>query len=154
MTTDLGTADSPPGSWVWQGYEAMLFDLDGVITRTATLHAAAWKRLFDEFLADWATREGGSFEPFDIDRDYRVHVDGRPRYDGVAAFLGSRGIHLAQGTPDDPPDRLTCCGLGNRKNGYLAQELATQWCRGLRRHGGAARCAAGRGQAAGRGVGQ
>ena len=103
----------------------MLFDLDGVITRTATLHAAAWKRLFDEFLADRATREGGSFEPFDIDRDYRVHVDGRPRYDGVATFLASRGIHLAQGTPDDPPDRLTCCGLGNRKNGYLAEELAT-----------------------------
>ena len=106
MTTDFGTADSPPGSLVWQGYEAMLFDLDGVITRTATLHAAAWKRLFDEFLADWATRESGSFEPFDIDRDYRAHVDGRPRYDGVAAFLGSRGIRLAQGTPDDPPDRL------------------------------------------------
>ena len=125
MTIDLGTADGPGGSRVWQGYEAMLFDLDGVITRTATLHAAAWKRLFDEFLAGWATREGVTFEPFDIDRDYRAHVDGRPRYDGVAAFLGSRGILLAPGTPDDPPDRLTCCGLGNRKNAYLAEELAT-----------------------------
>jgi beta-phosphoglucomutase-like phosphatase (HAD superfamily) len=127
MTIEFGTADSPPGSRVWQGYEAMLFDLDGVITRTATLHAAAWKRLFDEFLADWATREGDSFVPFDIDGDYRVHVDGKPRYDGVASFLASRGIHLARGTPDDPPDRLTCCGLGNRKNGYLAQERSGLW---------------------------
>ena len=76
MTLELGTADGPGGSRVWQAYEAMLFDLDGVITRTATLHAAAWKRLFDEFLAEWATREGDSFEPFDIERDYRVHVDG------------------------------------------------------------------------------
>ncbi len=125
MITDIHASDSAGGSLIWQGYDAMLFDLDGVITRTASLHAAAWKRLFDQFLANWAAREGGSFEPFDIDRDYRRHVDGRPRYDGVEAFLASRGIRLPRGTPDDPPDLPTCCGLGNRKNGYLAEELAT-----------------------------
>ncbi|HSO03041.1 MAG TPA: beta-phosphoglucomutase family hydrolase, partial [Candidatus Limnocylindrales bacterium] len=126
MTSDLGTAEGPWGSGVWQGYDAMLFDLDGVITRTVTLHAAAWKRLFDEFLAERAALAGSTYEPFDIDRDYRVHVDGRPRYDGVEAFLSSRGIRLDRGAPDDPPDVATCCGLGNRKNAYFAEELATR----------------------------
>ncbi len=125
MTTDIGTADSAGKSAAWQGYDAMLFDLDGVITRTVPLHVAAWKRLFDDFLADRATLEGGSFEPFDPERDYRIHVDGRLRDDGVAAFLESRGIHLTRGTPDDPPDLPTCCGLGNRKDAYFAEELAT-----------------------------
>ena len=126
MTTEIHGSDGSERRLVWQGYDAMLFDLDGVVTRTATLHAAAWKRLFDEFLADRASPEGGSFEPFDIDRDYRVHVDGRPRSDGVSTFLASRGIHLARGEPDDTPDRTTCFGLGNRKNAYFAEELATR----------------------------
>jgi beta-phosphoglucomutase family hydrolase len=126
VTTDIRTASSAGGSAVWQGYDAMLFDLDGVVTRTATLHAAAWKRLFDEFLADRADREGGPFQPFDEQRDYRLHVDGRARADGVATFLASRGIHVERGSPDDPPDLPTCCGLGNRKNAYFAEELATR----------------------------
>jgi beta-phosphoglucomutase family hydrolase len=126
MTAEFHASGSTGGSLVWQGYEAMLFDLDGVITRTVALHVAAWKRLFDEFLADRGAAEGVTHQPFDPEHDYRVHVDGRPRYDGVAAFLASRGIHLAHGTPDDPPDLPTCCGLGNRKNAYFADELATR----------------------------
>lgn len=126
MTTDVHAADGAGGSLIWPGYDAVLFDLDGVITRTVSLHVAAWKRLFDEFLADRAAALGGTFEPFDPDRDYRLHVDGRPRYDGVAAFLGSRAIHLAQGTPEDPADLETICGLGNRKNAYFAEELASR----------------------------
>ena len=132
----------------------MLFDLDGVVTRTATLHAAAWKRLFDEFLADRAAREGGSFEPFDIDRDYRVHVDGRPRYDGVAAFLASRGIHLARGDAGRPAGPCDVLRAGQPQERLLRRGARHARRRGLRRHGAAARCAAGGGQAAGRGVGQ
>ena len=103
--------------------DALLFDLDGVVTRTATVHAAAWKRLFDEYLAARAAREGTPFVPFDTDRDYRVHVDGRPRYEGVRHFLESRGIALPWGTPEDGPDAETVCGLGNRKNAYVQTEL-------------------------------
>ncbi|MCU0263339.1 MAG: beta-phosphoglucomutase family hydrolase [Candidatus Nanopelagicales bacterium] len=126
MTTNDHAADGAGGSLAWQGYDAMLFDLDGVITRTVGLHVSAWGRLFDEFLADRAAAEGVTFQPFDRDRDYRVHVDGRPRYEGVATFLASRGIHLPRGTADDPPGLPTCCGLGNRKNAYFAEELATR----------------------------
>ena len=76
-------------------YDAVLFDLDGVLTKTASVHAAAWKRLFDGFLEQRAADTGEPFVPFDIDADYRRYVDGKPRYDGVAAFLKSRGIELA-----------------------------------------------------------
>lgn len=93
-------------------YEAVIFDLDGVVTRTARLHARAWKRMFDEYLA----RSKEEQSPFDEQGDYRRYVDGKPRYDGVKSFLLSRGIDLPQGQPDDPPDRETVCGLGNRKN--------------------------------------
>jgi alpha,alpha-trehalase len=111
-----------------QAFDAVLFDLDGVITRTAGVHAAAWKRLFDEYLAQRSGREGDTpFQPFDIDRDYRTYVDGKPRYDGVESFLASRGIALPRGTPDDPPEAETICGLGNRKNRYFQEHL--------RRHG-------------------
>ncbi len=123
MTIDASTARGS-GRRAWSSYDAVLFDLDGVIMRTAAVHAAAWKALFDEFLA--ARAHGADFEPFDIDRDYRRHVDGRRRYDGVAAFLASRGIDLAYGSPDDPPGAPTCCGLGNRKNRFFLAELATQ----------------------------
>jgi alpha,alpha-trehalase len=105
-------------------YEAVLFDLDGVLTKTARVHAAAWKRLFDPFLETRAAESGRPFVPFDADADYRRHVDGKPRYDGVAAFLESRGIELPAGTADDGPEALTVHGLGNRKDAYFLEELA------------------------------
>jgi alpha,alpha-trehalase len=97
--------------------DAVVFDMDGVVTETASVHAAAWKRLFDEFLA------ARGQPPFDTDADYRRYVDGKPRYDGVRDFLASRAISLPEGDPADPPDRETICGLGNRKNGYFREEL-------------------------------
>ncbi len=103
--------------------DAVLFDLDGVVTKTAAVHAAAWKRLFDEFLRGRAQREGRPFQPFDADSDYRLYVDGKPRYDGVRSFLSSRGIVLDEGEAGDPPDRETVHGLGNRKDGYFADYL-------------------------------
>ena len=102
---------------------ALLFDLDGVLTRTATLHAASWKRLFDGYLAARASQSGKEFRPFDLFADYRTYVDGKPRYDGVESFLASRGISLPWGSPSDPPDRETICGLGNRKDGYFEEAL-------------------------------
>ena len=98
-------------------YRALLFDLDGVITRTATVHAAAWKRLFDEFLVPRGRA------PFDIATDYPRHVDGRPRYDAVKSVLQSRGLVLEPGTPADPPGEDTVCALGNAKNRLFTKEL-------------------------------
>jgi beta-phosphoglucomutase family hydrolase len=98
------------------GVTACLFDLDGVLTQTAKVHAAAWKQMFDEYLRRRAEQQGEKFVPFDQMRDYDEYVDGKPRYDGVKSFLTSRGIDLPQGTPDDPPDAETVDGLGNRKN--------------------------------------
>ena len=97
-------------------FDAVLFDLDGVLTDTAAVHARAWKTMFDEFLRDWAERYGQPFTPFSIDRDYKTYVDGKPRYDGVRSFLLSRGIELPEGDTDDPPKMETVRGLGNRKN--------------------------------------
>jgi len=104
-------------------FPALLFDLDGVITRTATIHSAAWKRLFDEFLAAYGEEHGRTCESFEIATDYKKYIDGRRRYDGVDGFLRSRGIELPWGDPSDPPDAKTVCGLGNRKNRYFAEEL-------------------------------
>ncbi|MGD2216879.1 MAG: beta-phosphoglucomutase family hydrolase [Gemmatimonadales bacterium] len=103
-------------------FDAVIFDLDGVVTRTASVHARAWKQVFDEFLARWRRGNGESHEPFDIERDYTLHVDGKPRYDGVRDFLASRGIELPEGDPSDGPDVESVCGLGNRKN-QLYNEL-------------------------------
>jgi beta-phosphoglucomutase family hydrolase len=100
-TSDLGLPD---------GIEAGLFDMDGVLTQTAKVHAAAWKQMFDEFLGPRGQA------PFDDDRDYDEFVDGKPRPDGVRDFLASRGIHLPEGEPGDPADAETVAGLGNRKN--------------------------------------
>jgi beta-phosphoglucomutase family hydrolase len=99
-----------------EGVHACLFDLDGVLTDTAKVHAAAWKQMFDTYLQDRAKRTGQPFVPFDAKQDYDEYVDGKPRYDGVRSFLAARGIELPEGRPDDPPDRETICGLGNRKN--------------------------------------
>jgi beta-phosphoglucomutase family hydrolase len=98
------------------GVTACLFDLDGVLTQTAKVHAAAWKQVFDDYLRRRAAVNGEAFVAFDPVRDYDEYVDGRPRYDGVRSFLASRGIELPDGGPDDPPDAETVHGLGNRKN--------------------------------------
>jgi beta-phosphoglucomutase family hydrolase len=95
------------------GIEAYLFDMDGVLTDSASVHATAWKQMFDAFLK---AREGDRFEPFDRDADYDRYVDGKPRYDGVRSFLAARGVELPQGSPHDAPDAETIDGLGNRKN--------------------------------------
>jgi beta-phosphoglucomutase family hydrolase len=94
------------------GIRACLFDMDGVLTETATVHARAWKSMFDAYLRQ---REGEDFAPFTQD-DYDRYVDGKPRYDGVKSFLAARGIELPQGSPDDAPGAETIDGLGNRKN--------------------------------------
>ena len=106
-------------------FDAVLFDLDGVLTATAKLHATCWKKMFDEYLAQRAAALNELFQPFDIATDYKQYVDGKLRYDGVRAFLESRDIHLPWGDPEDPPDRATICGLGNRKNELIQELLAS-----------------------------
>ncbi len=96
-----------------------LFDLDGVLTDTASVHSAAWKQTFDEFLR---ARDGDSFAPFTA-QDYDDYVDGKPRPDGVRDFLASRDIHLPEGEPDDPPGKETVNGVGNRKNELLLEKV-------------------------------
>lgn len=96
-------------------FDAVIFDLDGVITKTAAVHEIAWAELFDGYLRDRAAADGTEFHPFTTS-DYGTWVDGKPRYDGVHSFLESRGIHLPWGDVDDAPDSETVCGLGNRKN--------------------------------------
>ncbi|MET8156764.1 beta-phosphoglucomutase family hydrolase [Sphaerisporangium sp. NPDC005289] len=101
------------------GVGGCLFDMDGVLTRTATVHAAAWKETFDAFLRRRADRTGEAFVPFDKVSDYDRYVDGKKRLDGTRSFLASRGITLPEGTPDDPPDAPTVHGLSNRKNALV-----------------------------------
>jgi beta-phosphoglucomutase family hydrolase len=96
-----------------------LFDMDGVLTDTASTHARAWKRTFDELLE----RHTGQ-APFDLDGDYKAYVDGKTRYDGVRSFLESRGIQLPEGTPDDSPEMETIAGVGNRKNELVQRLIA------------------------------
>jgi beta-phosphoglucomutase family hydrolase len=107
-------------------FDAAMFDMDGVVTRTADMHAAAWKQLFDEYRADRIARGLPAYQPFDIDSDYRQFVDGRPRYDGVAAFLASRGIALPHGSSSDDAIAETVCGLGNRKEGYFWERVQVE----------------------------
>lgn len=103
--------------------DALVCDLDGVVTDTAATHAASWKALFDAFLRKVAERQGSPFQPFSIAQDYITLVDGRPRYDGVDSFLRSRGIVLPWGDPQDPPGTETVCGLGNEKNDHFNDTL-------------------------------
>ncbi|GAA3138269.1 beta-phosphoglucomutase family hydrolase [Streptomyces echinatus] len=102
---------------------ACLFDLDGVLTQTAKVHAAAWKEMFDGYLRERATREGTEFVPFDPVHDYDEYVDGRPREDGVRTFLAAREIRLPEGSPDDPPEAETVNGLGTRKNDLVLRRI-------------------------------
>jgi beta-phosphoglucomutase family hydrolase len=115
---------------------ACLFDLDGFLTRTAEVHAAAWKEMFDGFLRERAAKTGTRFEPFDAAGDYDEYVDGKPRYDGVRSFLQSRGIELLEGAPGDPPNAETVHGLGNRKNDLV---LAMMHRQGVRIYEGSVR---------------
>ncbi len=103
---------------------ACLFDMDGVVTQTAVVHAAAWKEMFDEFLRARAQKTGTEFVPFDPHADYDTYVDGKPRLDGTRSFLESRGIDLPEGTPNDPPGTPTVYGLSNRKNDLVLAKLA------------------------------
>ncbi len=96
--------------------DAVIFDLDGVVTQTATVHARAWKSMFDAYLKERAAKDDAPFIPFDEVKDYLRYVDGKPRYDGVKDFLASRDIALPWGSPDNPTEAETVCGLGNRKN--------------------------------------
>ena len=121
----LGSAGDPgrrvaidPGA-----LDAILFDLDGVVTETAKTHALSWKATFDEYLRERAARVGGIYEPFDLAQDYDRYVDGKPRYDGVASFLQSRDIYLPPGGDGDPPDKETIGGLGNRKNQLFLEAI-------------------------------
>jgi beta-phosphoglucomutase family hydrolase len=114
----------PPQHFDLRELEAFLFDMDGVVTRTARLHAAAWKHLFDDYLERRARAEGGAFVPFDAVSDYQQYVDGRPREAGVRSFLAARGMSLPAGSPDDGPEAETLNGLGNRKDHYFLQALA------------------------------
>jgi beta-phosphoglucomutase family hydrolase len=102
---------------------ACLFDLDGVITKTALVHAAAWKAMFDEFLRERAEQTGTEFVPFDAHREYDQYVDGKPRLAGTRSFLQARGISLPEGDPADPPDAHTIHGLSNRKNALVLEMI-------------------------------
>jgi beta-phosphoglucomutase family hydrolase len=105
-------------------FDAVLLDLDGVITDTASVHAASWKQMFDEYLQKRAVDRGELFRPFDIVSDYQRHVDGKLRYDGVRDFLASRNIHLPEGTPEDPAEDETVSGLGNRKDALVNKVIS------------------------------
>lgn len=99
-----------------KNHHAVIFDLDGVITKTASVHAKAWKEMFDQFLQKWYAKHSQPFSPFDESADYLQYVDGKPRDEGIQSFLSSRGIELPKGSPDDAEDALTVYGLGNKKN--------------------------------------
>lgn len=107
------------------GTRACLFDLDGVLTDTASVHAAAWKQMFDEYLQARAEREGTPFRAFDIATDYAAYVDGKPRMAGTDSFLRSRGIELPAGGPDDAPDAETVYALATRKNALVQEKIVT-----------------------------
>ena len=109
----------------WHAWDAALFDLDGVVTPTAEVHMRAWDAMFNEYLAQRAADDGVEHQPY-TEQDYFDHVDGKPRYDGVRSFLESRGIHLPEGLPEDPPTAETVAGLGNRKNDYFEKVLAAE----------------------------
>lgn len=110
-------------------FDAVIFDMDGVVTDTASVHAAAWKQLFDDYLSERSKSSGEGFDPFDIHDDYLRYIDGKPRYDGVRDFLASRGIDLPHGEPSDPPGRETVTGLGNRKNSLFLDRLRQEGAR-------------------------
>jgi beta-phosphoglucomutase family hydrolase len=110
----------------FSAYDAWLFDMDGVLTKTAAVHAEAWRQTFDAFLAQESTLTGMKYAPFDPEGDYERYVDGEPRADGVRNFLAARGITLPEGADGDAPDARTVQGVGNRKNELVLQVMKTQ----------------------------
>jgi beta-phosphoglucomutase family hydrolase len=114
---------SPPSTPSLHDLDAVIFDMDGVVTETATVHASAWKKLFDTFLKQRAAETGEEFVPFDTHADYERYVDGKNRYDGVRSFLASRGITLPDGDPSDPPGSDTVCAMGNDKDTYFLADV-------------------------------
>jgi beta-phosphoglucomutase family hydrolase len=115
-------ADAPPKDEAHK-LDAVIFDLDGVVTNTAAVHARAWRKLFDDYLQKRADQAGETFKPFEIGSDYPRYVDGKRREDGVRSFLASRDIELPDGEPDDPPTAETVRGLGKLKDGYFLKDL-------------------------------
>jgi len=109
--------------------DAVIFDMDGVVTQTAIVHAAAWKKLFDAYLQKRSAKTGEAFVAFDEAQDYERYVDGKNRYDGVRSFLQSRGITLPPGTPDDPPGDDTVCAMGNGKDAYFLKQVREEGVR-------------------------
>lgn len=109
-----------------RGIDALIFDLDGVVTQTAKVHATAWKRMFDAYLLEKATTNGTTYAPLSIETDYRRYIDGIPRYDGVRNFLASRGISIPKGSPADKAGTETIAGLGNLKNLYFLDSIKQQ----------------------------
>ena len=107
-------------------YDAVLFDLDGVITDTASVHAKCWKKMFDEYLKRRSKEKGEPFKPFEIATDYKLYVDGKPRFNGVRDFLTSRKITLPEGTHQDPSNAVTVGGLGNRKNDLINEIIENE----------------------------
>lgn len=107
-------------------FDAVIFDLDGVITKTALVHASAWKTMFDDFLKRWSQNHKIPYAEFTHNNDYLLYVDGKPRYDGVKSFLISRNIDLPYGSPSDSSKMETICGLGNRKNEVFNEVLTNQ----------------------------
>jgi alpha,alpha-trehalase len=116
-------------------YDAIILDLDGVVTDTASVHERAWRRLFNGVLRHRVKRADGAGRPFSHE-DYRTYVEGKPRHDGARDFLASRGLTFRRGTPSDPPERETIWGFARRKDGYFVELLAA---RGLRVFSGAVR---------------
>lgn len=118
-----GHTASPAEVFTRARSEAVLFDMDGVLTATARIHAAAWKQMFDEYLESRSRRTGEPFRPFDANADYKQYVDGKPRYDGVRSFLASRGIRLPEGAETAAPHEESVCGLGNWKDELVQQTI-------------------------------
>jgi beta-phosphoglucomutase family hydrolase len=145
MNAAAGTATGAAGAVTRERFDAVLFDLDGVLTDTARVHARCWKEMFDAWLRERAARTGDPFRPFEIEEDYHRYVDGKARADGVRDFLASRGISLPEGRIDSPPEEDSVRGLGNRKDalfdrvvdeqGVDAYPGSLRWLKALRAEG-------------------
>ena len=112
--------------WSIKGLQALIFDLDGVVTQSASLHMKAWEKMFKEYLNRYHLKTHKEFQPYMVEKDYLQYIDGKPRYDGVQSFLKSRNISIPYGSPSDDPDKETVCGLGNHKNKIFLELLQNE----------------------------